>query len=148
MKAAPTVADCPPPDTAAMLVAGPAVLVSENEAGVETPVTLAVTEYVPETVSAVMGTLASPLAPVIAVVPEGNVTPAPVPGPAKVIVTPETGLPYWSSTTATRELVKAVPTVADCPPPEATVIVFAGPVTLVREYEAGVETPLTLAVAA
>ncbi len=60
-------------------------------------------------------------------VPEGNVTPAPEPGPAKVTFTPETGLPYWSVTIAARELLKVVPTVADCPPPEATAILAADP---------------------
>ncbi len=93
-----------------------------------------------------MGTLASPLAPVVAVLPEGNVTLAPEPGPAKVTVTPETRLPYWSSMIATRGLVKAAPTVADCPPPDTAAMTAAGPATLVREKEVGVEIPVAVAV--
>ncbi len=125
----------------------PGELVRVNEAGVVTPATEAVTTYPPAVVlpSRVVS-VAWPLAPVVAVVPEGNVTPAPEPGPAKVTVAPETGLPYWSSTSTTRELVNAVPTVADCPPPDTVAMDVAAPAVLVRENETGVEIPVTLAV--
>jgi hypothetical protein len=56
-----------------------------------------------------------------------NVPLAPALGPLKVTETPGTGFPPESLTTATSLFAKAVFTVADCPEPETTVMLLAGP---------------------
>jgi hypothetical protein len=90
MNAVPMVADCPPPETTAM-VPGPVVLVSPNDALPATPAVVAVTVYPPATVLAVTETPAWPSGSVVAVGSPGNVTPAPVGGPANVTVAPAIG---------------------------------------------------------
>src|SRR5207253_8208626 len=77
-----TAADWPPPEETATPAAGPAELVSANDAGDATPSADAVTVYVPAAVFAVALTLASPAAPVVAAAPPGNAADAPLPGAA------------------------------------------------------------------
>ncbi len=55
--------------------------------------------------------MATPLALVTAVAEVVKVPEAPEPGGAKVTVTPETGLPYWSTSLTTSGCAKAVLTV-------------------------------------
>ena len=74
-----------------------------------------------------------PLAPVLA-------------GAVYVTDAPETGLPKASLTVTTSGLAKAVFTVALCGDPEATTMLLAAPAVLVRVNEAGVPTPLAVAV--
>src|SRR5947199_268780 len=90
--------------------------------------------------------LAWPLAPVVTVAPPGKVALAPLPGAANVTLTPDTGLPNWSVTVATNGLVKVVLTVALWPGTEVTTMLVAAPAVLVRAKEAGVPTPLVVAV--
>src|SRR4051812_47228087 len=79
-KAVPTVELCGVPAVAAMLTAGPALLVSVKLAGVATPVTVAVTAYAPATVLAVnVGAVAIPVASVVTTAAALNVPLAPVP---------------------------------------------------------------------
>lgn len=92
-----------------MLRIGP-VLVSEKMAGLETPGALAVTVYDPTVLLAVKaGDVACPLAPVVAVAVgcDANEPPGPLAGAVNVTVTPETGLPPESFTTATNGLANA-----------------------------------------
>src|SRR5437588_757480 len=97
-------------------------------------------------VLALAASLAWPLAPVVTVAPLGKVALGPVPGPAKVTLTPDTGLPKASDTVATSGLAKFVFTVALWPEPEVTTMVVAVPAVLVRVKAAGVPTPLAVAV--
>ena len=89
--------------------------------------------------------VARPLALVTAVLPPLMVAEAPEPGGVKVTVAPEIGLPLASVTRATSGLVKAAPTVADCPEPDETAVVLAAPavmlkaLALVGAVRAGVE---------
>ena len=94
--------------------------------------------------SAVAVTLAWPLLPVVAV-ELLSAAEAPEPGAAKVTVTPGTGLPYLSVTTATSGLAKPAPTAADWPEPEDTVTDVGVLGLLVRLKLAGV-APATEAV--
>jgi hypothetical protein len=66
-------------------------------------------------------------------------------GAVNVTDTPETGLPYWSSTVATRAL-KAVATVTLCGVPEAVTMLAAAPAVFVKLNEAVGVTPLAAAV--
>lgn len=73
---------------------------------------------------------AIPLPFVVAVAvtaPLANTPLAPLLGAAKVTVTLATPLPDPSLTAASRPVEKAVPTLADCPPPAAGVTVDGGP---------------------
>src|SRR5947209_1071069 len=90
--------------------------------------------------------LAWPLAAVVTTAPPGKVAPAPLPGAAKVTLTPDTGLPNWSLTVATSGAAKAVLTVALCGVPEATTMLAAAPAVLVRLNDAGLGAPVKLAV--
>jgi hypothetical protein len=99
----------PLPLTTAMLAGEPAVLVRENDAGVETPVALAVTLYAPAMLFAVSaGEVAWPLAAVVTVAGPPNVALAPDAGAANVTLTPEIGLPPESVTSATSGELNAV----------------------------------------
>src|SRR5205807_201746 len=116
-------------------------------AGVATPLTVAVTAYVPDTLFAVADTVARPLASVVAVVAL-NVDEAPDVADANVTVTPGTALPDESFTTATSNAPNDVDTDVDChPPPPA---VPAAPTRRASDLVklAGVPTPLTVAVTA
>jgi hypothetical protein len=77
-------------------------------AGVDTPVTVAVTEKVPAVVEAVTVVCACPLAPVVAV-PGLTVSPP----PEKLTLTPGRGFPTESLTTTTNGEANVVATVAD-----------------------------------
>jgi len=144
-----TVALCGVPAVAVIFAAAPARFVSAKLAGVETPDTDAVTLYGPPAVVLAVKTaaVATPKEFVVAVVtPPANVPLAPLPGAANVTVTPLTGLPPASFTVAWNCVVYAVPTVALCGVPAVAVMLAAGPVKLVSEKFAGVETPETVAV--
>src|SRR5205823_3830432 len=127
-----TVADCPPPDTAAIAAGAPAVFVSANDADPLTPAVVAVTGNDPATVFAATATPARPAASVTAVEPPGKLTPAPLAGPANVTLTPGTGLPNGSVTFATSRLTNPVVTVVDWPVPESAATAAAAPAVLVR----------------
>jgi len=140
-KAVPTVALWPLPLLTAMLAGAPALLVRVKVA--ERPDTDAVTEYVPDTVSALAVTLASPDELVVAGDPVRTAL-APLPGALKVIAVPEMGFPEASLRRATSGAPKAVPTVALCPLPLLTVSDAGAPATLVIENV--VDSPPTEAV--
>jgi len=95
---------CPAPADAAILAGAPGVLVRENEAGVVTPDTEAVTVKDPALLLAVkVDAVATPLELVVAVVvavPLAKVPLAPLPGAVKVTVTLATGLLEASTTSA------------------------------------------------
>ncbi len=135
-----TVAVCGVPETTAICVAWPAVFVSENEAGAETPGADALTLYCPAMPFAVAVTLARPEAFVVAGEP-AMAAEAPEPGGVKVTETPATGLPLPSFTIATSAAPNAVLTVVLWPPPALAVMVVAAPAVLVSEKLAGAETP-------
>src|SRR5215469_11876857 len=99
-----------------MVAAGPARLVSEKMAEVETPETEAVTVKAPAVLLAVKtAAVAIPDELVVAVVtPPANVPLAPLPGAVKVTVAPLTGLLKGSFTVACSCVANAVPTVALC----------------------------------
>jgi hypothetical protein len=103
---------CPPPLVAAIVAAGPGVFVRPKLAGVGTPLAVAVTAYPPAAVFAVALVVARPLLSVVTVVGR-NVASAPLDGPAKVTLTPGTGLPEESLTSATSDEANAVVTAAD-----------------------------------
>lgn len=85
------------------------MFVSENVAVLARPAALAVTRYVPAVPLAVrIGETACPFVPVVTVAEAPNVALAPEPGAAKVTLTPDTGLPPESFTTAISVLEKAV----------------------------------------
>jgi hypothetical protein len=138
---------CGVPAVAAMLAAGPALLVSEKFAAVATPVTFAVTVYAPAVAFAVnTAAVATPLAFVVAVVtPPANAPLAPLPGAANVTTTPLTGLLPASFTVACKSVANAVLIVALCGVPAVAVILAAGPALLVSAKFAGVTTPATVA---
>jgi hypothetical protein len=83
---------------------------------------------------------------VVAVAPDGKVAPAPDEGPANVTVTPVSGLPPASRTSAINGLEKTVLTAVPCPDPDETVTVAGPPGVFVNENVAGVATPVTVAV--
>lgn len=104
-----TFALCPLPLTTVMLAADPAVLVKENEAGVAMFAAVALTAYVPAEPFAVgSGEVAWPSGPVVTTVGPVNVALAPEPGAANVTLTPDTGFPPESFTTATSGAANAV----------------------------------------
>src|SRR6202158_5225273 len=137
-KAVLTVADCGVvPALAVIVVALPAVLVSEKLTLVS-PLAAAVTVYGPPAVAlAVNGAAATPdalVATVIVVVLLENRPEAPDPGAVNVTLTPATGLLPASRTVTASALAKAVLTVADCGVvPALAVIVVALPAVLVSE---------------
>src|SRR5215469_15585771 len=98
------VALCPLPALTEMALGAPAVFVRENEAGVVTPDTEAVTVKDPTLLLAVkVDAVATPLELVVAVVVAvalANVPLAPLPGAVKVTVTLGTGLLEASTTSA------------------------------------------------
>src|ERR1700687_2746004 len=137
-KAVLTVADCGVvPALAVIVVALPAVLVSEKLTLVS-PLAAAVTVYGPPAVAlAVNGAAATPdalVATVIVVVLLENSPDAPLPGAVNVTLTPGTGLLPASRTVTASALAKAVLTVADCGVvPAFAVIVAAAPTVWVSE---------------
>ena len=86
------------------------------------------------------------MAAVATVAPPGKEALGPLPGAANVTLTPDTGLLNWSRTVATRGLAKAVLTVVLWPEPDVTTMLLAAPAVFVRLNEAGVPTPLAVAV--
>lgn len=137
-----TVALWPVPEFAVTADAAPAVFVSENVAEVA-PVTDAVTVYgPPDVVFAVTAALATPEAFVCALV---ATMPAPLPGPVKFTVTPDTGLPRESVTVTESGLANAVFTAALWPVPELAVTVAGALALFVSEKFADVPKPLTVA---
>jgi hypothetical protein len=82
-------------------------------------------------VLAVARPLALVVAVVVVVVP--NLPEAPEEGAVKVTVTPETGLPTASVTSATSGLAKAAFSAADCPEPEETATLAGLPTMTVNE---------------
>jgi hypothetical protein len=135
---------CPEPLVAVTEAGVPDVLVRVNDAGLATPVALAVTVYEPSVELAVKAfEVAMPEALVTAVLEVVKAPLAPEPGGVKVTVTPLIGLLPASLTVACSGTAKAVLIIALCPEPEVTVIVAAGPGVLVRANRAGVPTPLT-----
>ncbi len=120
------------------------MLVSEKPAPVATPVTVAVTVYVPAVVLAVAVTCVWPEALVTAAADvEAD---APEPGAVYVTVAPGTVLPYWSFTTTMSAAASAVPTVALWPEPLTTAMLAGAPALLVSAKVAPVATPATVAV--
>jgi hypothetical protein len=77
--------------------------------------------------------------------PPANVPLAPLAGALNVTFTPETGFPLASFTVAAKGLLKALLTRALWPPPEAAVTLLGAPGVFVKEKEAGVDTPGTVA---
>jgi hypothetical protein len=138
------------PAVAAMLAGRPTRLVSENTAGDETPVTVALTAYAPAVLFAVnTGEVATPLALVVTVavapVPgAANVPLAPVDGAVKVTDAPLMGLPPLSFTVACKT-ANAVLIVTLCGVPDVAAMLAGGPAVLLIENEAGAATPLTVA---
>jgi len=149
-KAVLIVADCGVvPAFAVIVVAAPAVFVSEKFAGVS-PVAAAATVYGPPAVAfAVNGADATPdafVATVMVVVLLLNTPDAPDPGAVNVTFTPLTGLLPASFTVTAKGFAKAVLIVADCGVvPAFAVIVVAVPAVFVSEKFAGVTTPETVA---
>src|SRR5215472_15625966 len=107
---------CPLPALTETALGDPAVLVRKNEAGVVTPDTEAVTVKDPALLLAVkVDAVATPLELVVAVVvavPLVNVPLAPLPGAVKVTMAPWTGFVPESRTVADRFVLKALRTVA------------------------------------
>jgi hypothetical protein len=92
--------------------------------------------------------VACPSPPVVALVvavPLANVAVAPPLGAANVTLTPDTGLPAASVTSATNGLENALPTVADCPEPDTTETDDGAPAVLVRLKPAELR-PVALAI--
>jgi hypothetical protein len=137
-KAVLIVADCGVvPAFAVIVVAAPAVFVSEKFAGVS-PVAAAATVYGPPAVAfAVNGADATPdafVATVLVVVLLLNTPDAPDPGAVNVTFTPLTGLLPASFTVTAKGFAKAVLIVADCGVvPAFAVIVVAVPAVFVSE---------------
>src|SRR5215467_14935471 len=142
-----TVALCGVPAVAVMVEAEPTRLVSKKFAGEETPETEAVTVKEPAVVLAVMtAAVATPEAFVVAVVtPPANVPLAPLPGAAKVTTAPITGLLNESLTVACNCVAKAVFTVALCGVPAVAVIVAGTPATPPAGLKAAKMAPQLLA---
>ena len=87
--------------------------------------------------------VATPFTPVVAVLtPPAKVPPAPLPGAAKVTVTPWIGLLPESRTVATRGAAKAVEMVALCGEPLVRVSEAGAPAVLVKAKLTEV-TPVT-----
>jgi hypothetical protein len=108
----------PLPLTTAMFVGAPAVFERVKVAELATPLAVAITLYdptVPLAVSA--GEVAFPFASVVTVADPLNVALAPLWGAVNVTLTPGTGLPPPSLTTATNAAAKALLIWAVCPPP-------------------------------
>jgi hypothetical protein len=124
----------------------PTRFASEKLAPVVTPGAVAVTAKAPAAMFAVNATdVAMPEPLVIAVfTPPAKIPLAPLAGARNVTVTPLTGLPTESCTSAAKGNGNVVPTPVLCPDPLDTVI-DAAPL-LVRVKLAGVEAPGTLAV--
>lgn len=103
-KLVPAVADCDAPEVTMIEGGAPATLVKANEAGVETPVTDAVTAYDPAAPFPVnTGAVAMPvpLVTAVAVVTEPAKVPlGPLDGAVNVTVIPLSGLPDESFTNA------------------------------------------------
>src|SRR5215472_16969920 len=118
-----------------MLDATPARLVREKLAVEATPETDAVTMYAPAVVLAVKtAAVATPEAFVVAVLtPPAKVPLAPLVGALKVTVTPLTGLLKESCTVTWNCTANAVLTVALCGVPAVVAMLAAAPATLVRE---------------
>jgi len=127
----------------------PTTLVSKKLAGVDTPDTAAVTVYgPPSTLLAVKvpALVAKPLALVAAVLAPLNEAVAPLVVPmVKVTVALFTGFPPESFTIATRG-TNAVPSATLWGEPLLTAIEAAGPEVFVSVNEAGVATPVAVAV--
>jgi hypothetical protein len=128
---------CGVPEVAAMLAAGPPVLVSEKFTVVR-PAAAAVTVYGPPAVAfAVKGADATPdafVATTIVAVALLNLPDAPAPGAVNVTFTPGTGLLPASFTVTASAMAKAVLIVADCGVvPAFAVIDVAAPAVLVSE---------------
>ena len=143
-----TWADCGDPAETATCAGALAVFVSEKSAGAEIPETEAVTEYGPPAVVFALkaDAVAIPEVLVVAVVVAvelAKVPEAPVAGAVNVTVTPGTGFPEPSFTSAAICVAKAVPTVADCTDPAETVTCDGEPTVLVSEKSAGEVTPVT-----
>ena len=92
------------------------------------------------------GAVARPLLSVVTVTEPLNVPLAPVPGAAKVTLTPLTGLLPESFTVACSGVVNAALIVALCGVPAVAAMLAADPAVFVRLKLAGVLTPATLAV--
>src|SRR4029077_16223315 len=110
----------------------------------------AVTAYTPATVLAVNVVPACPLASVAAttfVVLLLNIPPGPLLGAVKVTVTPLTGLPKPSCTSAIKGFANAIPTLVLCPEPENAVIAAADPADTVIFPEEPVTELVTVSVA-
>src|SRR5690349_24167204 len=120
---------CGVPAVALMSDAAPARFVSEKLAGEATPLADPVTLYAPATLLAVKtAAVATPCAFVVAVfTPPANVPLAPLPGAAKVTVTPLTGLVNESLTVACSCVAKAELTVAFCGVPAVAVMLDGMP---------------------
>jgi hypothetical protein len=109
---APTV----PPGSEVVVITNGATLVSENVAGVATPVTVAFTEYEPTVPFAVKAVVAIPEASVVTVtvfVLPGKIALAPDEGAVNVTLTPGNGLFSESVTVAWSAVANAVLITAD-----------------------------------
>jgi len=135
-----------------MMVAGGALkFVKANAAAVATPLTVALTLYIPALAFAVnAGAVATPFALVLMLAvapPPAKVPLGPEPGAVKVTVALGTAFPPASFTVTASALANAALIVADCGVvPAFAVIVVAAPAVLVSEKLAAVATPLTVAV--
>jgi hypothetical protein len=137
---------CGVPAVAVTLAGGPARLVSENAAGVPTPLTLAFTVYVPTVEFAVKAAVATPLALVdtcSVVTPPVNVPLAPVVGAVNVTGTPLNKFPPLSFTVACRLIVKGVLMAMLCGVPAVGVIEAGAPVRFVRTKLTAESVPAT-----
>jgi len=127
-----------------IVTSGATVFVSEKEAVATTPVTAAVTLYVPPVAFAVnVGAVAFPLASVFTwsvVEPPVNVPLAPEDGAVNVTVAPLTGLLPLSFTVATRFDAKAVVTGALWGLPDVAAMLAGDPALLVSAKAAFVVT--------
>jgi hypothetical protein len=137
---------CEAPPVALIADAAPGLLVNVNAAGEPTPVTVALTEYVPAVLLAVnTGAVATPLELVVtvAVAPlpgAANVPLAPVEGAVNVTVALLTRFPLPSFTVTAKFVVKAVLIVVLCGVPAVAVMLAGAPALLVSENAAFVET--------
>ena len=129
-----------------MMVAGGALkLVNSNAAAVATPLTVALTLYVPEVAFAAnAGAVATPFAVVLMLTvapPPAKVPLGPEPGAVKVTVAPGTAFPPASFTMACRFVAKVVLIVVLCGVPAVAVMVAGGPTLFMREKLAGAKPP-------
>ena len=127
----------------------PVLLVRLKLAGVATPATAAVTEYVPPWPLAVsVVAVAIPFALVIAVTAAElpNLALAPLEGAVNVTVTPLTGAFVRSLTVACKTVAKGVFTFVLCGVPAVAVMLAATGTVLVKLKLAGVLTPAAVAV--